>query len=103
MKIKFLFSIFLFGFFLFSLSSVFADEYTSTSFRVVDPVVRPSGFATSTSFQLWSSLGEVGLGTSSITSFQLGAGFLLFPFASTPSVSTTAGDGQVACDYGIFP
>ncbi len=77
-----------------------ADEFTSNSFRVLDPVMTPSGFATSTSFQLWSNLSEVAVGTSTATSFSLGGGFLRYPFASTPSVSATGGAAQVALSWG---
>jgi len=85
--------------FLFSFTHVFADEFTSSSFRVLDPVMAPSGFSTSTGFQLWSTISEIAVGTSSITSFQLGGGFLRYPFASTPVVSATAGNAQVALSW----
>ncbi len=76
-----------------------AEEFTSTSFRVLDPVIAPSGFSTSTGFQLWGTLAEIAVGTSTASSFQLGGGFLRYPFASTPAVSTTAGDTQVALSW----
>lgn len=98
MENKYFFYFFL-SVFSFVSSPVFADEFTSSSYRVLDPVIQSAEFSTSAGFQLWSTLGEIGLGTSSITSFQLGAGFLHFPFASTPSVSTTAGDAQVALSW----
>ena len=64
-----------------------ANEFTSSSFRVLDPVMAPAGFSTSTGFQLWGTVAEIALGTSTASSFQLGAGFcgtrllqrLLFP------------------------
>lgn len=77
----------------------FAEEFTSSSYRVMDPVIAPASFATSTSFQLWSTLGEMSLGTSTAAAFNLGAGFLRYPFASTPAVSATAGDAQVALSW----
>lgn len=76
-----------------------AQEFTSSSFRVLDPVIVPAGFSTSTGFQLWSTITEIALGTSTAASFQLGGGFLRYPFASTPTVSATAGDAQVALSW----
>lgn len=85
----------------FSASNVFATDYTSASFKVMDPVIAPAGFSSSGDFQLWSDIGEVGVGTSSAASFQLGGGFLRFPFASTPAVSATAGDTNVALTWTV--
>lgn len=76
-----------------------ADEFTSSSFRVLDPVLAPAGYSTSTGFQLWSTITEIALGTSSASSFSLGSDFLRFPFASTPAVSATAGNAQVALSW----
>ena len=76
-----------------------ADEYTASSFRVIDPVLAPAGFSSSTSFQLFGSLGEPGLGTSTASGFGLQGAFLYFPIVSTPVVSATAGDGLVALSW----
>ena len=76
-----------------------ADEYTSSSFRVLDPVLAPAQFSTSTDFQLFGSLGELGLGTSTAASFGLQSAFLFFPVVATPVVSATAGDGSVALSW----
>ncbi|MEQ1561504.1 MAG: hypothetical protein ABL899_02145, partial [Nitrospira sp.] len=94
---RFLFCLFFLLFFI--STNVFADEFSSSGFKVLDPVVQPAGYSTSAGFQLWSTLGEIGLGTSSASSFQLGSGFLRFPFASTPSVSVSAGDSQVTLTW----
>ncbi|MDO8604004.1 MAG: dockerin type I repeat-containing protein [bacterium] len=96
------YAIFLALFFSVSITSTqiaLAEEFTSSSFRILDPVIAPAEFSTSTSFQLWSTLGEMALGTSTGAAFNLGAGFLRFPFASTPAVSATAGDAQVALSW----
>lgn len=82
-------------------SFVNADEFTSSSYRVLDPVLAPAGYAASSGFQLWSTLTEVAVGTSSASSFQLGGGFLRFPFASTPSVSVTPGDSQIVLSWTV--
>ena len=80
-------------FFLLNLSKAFADEFSSSNYKVLDPVIAPSGYSTSAGFQLWSTLSEVAVGTSTSSSFGVNSGFLFFPFASSPSVSVTAGDG----------
>ena len=84
-------------FFVFNFSN--ADEYDSSSFRIMDPVIVPSGFATSSGFQLWSTISEIAQGLSSSTSFMVGGGFLNLPFVSTPVVISTAGDGQVSLSW----
>lgn len=65
-----------------------ADEFSSINFKVLDPVIKPgAGFATSSGFKLWSSLGQEGIGLSSGVTFGLKSGFLYFP---APSVVTTS-------------
>ena len=76
-----------------------ADEFTSSNYRVLDPVLAPAGYASSAGFQLWSSLSEIAVGTSSAVGFELGAGFLRFPFVSSPVVSATPGNNQVALSW----
>lgn len=76
-----------------------ADEFTSTNYRLLDPVLAPSGYGTSSSFQLWGSIGETAVGTSTSSGFSAIGGFLPFPFASTPAVSATAGATQVALSW----
>ena len=78
---------------------VYADEFTSSSFRVLDPMFFSAGFGTSTDYQLWSSVSQLGIGTSTATDFRAQGGFLFFPFVSTPVVSATAGNAQVALSW----
>lgn len=78
---------------------VSADEFTSSSFRVLDPVIYPAGYGTSSDYQLWSSLAQLGIGTSTATGFSVHGGFLPFPTVSTPVVTATAGNGQVALSW----
>jgi hypothetical protein len=84
---------------LFVWSMVYADEYTSSSYRVLDPAMNPGGFATSSNYQLWSSVSEVAVGTSSSAAYQNGGGFLRFPYAERPVVVPTAGDGSVSLSW----
>jgi hypothetical protein len=76
-----------------------ADEFTSSSFRVLDPVIYPAGYGTSSDYQLWSSVSQLGIGTSTATSFTVHGGFLPFPSVTTPVISATAGNAQVALSW----
>jgi len=75
--------------------SVGAQVFQSTDFRVVDPVLNPGSFSTSDDYRLFGSITEIAIGTSTITDFGINAGFLFFPFVTTPAVSATPGDSKV--------
>ena len=94
---------FVFALVIFSAGGIFsvalADEFTSTNFTVTAPTISSGGYATSTSFTLHSILSPFAVGTSSITSFGLNPGFLFYPFVSTPVVTATAGDAEVALSW----
>ena len=78
----------------------FADVYTSTNYKILEPVqTSGGGYSSSASFGLQSSIGQIGIGTSSATNFGLNAGFLYFPYVSTPIISTTAGNAQVSLSW----
>jgi hypothetical protein len=56
-----------------------AQEFSSANFKVLGPVVQPSGgFASSPNFRLWSSVGETGIGLSNASSFGVKSGSLYF-------------------------
>lgn len=77
-----------------------AEVFSSSNFQVLDPVVNVgAGRSTSTSFRLLQSFGELSLGTSTAASFQLNPGFLTFPTTTIPSVTASAGDGQVSLSW----
>ncbi len=80
-------------------SFVLAQEFTSSSFRVLDPVVSSSGYATSSGFQLWGNVGQISLGTSTASSFYLNSGFLTFPHVTTPVVSASGGTNQISLSW----
>ncbi len=94
------FLIFIFcAFVLFSIGAR-ADEYTSTNFRVLDPVMTSGGsFSSSTDFQLFGAISRLAIGTSTITSFGINTGLFYYPYASSPVVSATAGNGQAALTW----
>ena len=80
-------------------ATVSATEFNSSGFSVVDPVIFSSTFSTTSSYQLWGTIGQVGVGTSTATSFTLNSGFLFYPLVTTPVVSATAGNEQVALSW----
>ena len=80
-------------------AAVYADQSTSTNYRVLDSVMNSSGYGSSANFTLSGSLSEIGSGTSTSASFGANASFLYFPLASTPSLSVTAGAGAVSLSW----
>ena len=79
-----------------------AQVYNSTNFKVLDPVqTSGGGLSSSPSFNLESSINQIGIGTSSAAGFKINAGFLYFPFVTTPIVSATPGDGSVALSWTV--
>lgn len=84
---------------LLSTHTLYAEEFTSSSYKVLDPALSPSGFATSSSFQLWSSLSEAAVGTSSSAAYQANTGFLAFPAVTLPVLSAIPGDSSAALSW----
>lgn len=80
-------------------SLAFAQEFTSTSFKILDPVIYSGGYSTSDSYRLTGVITQIGTGTSTSSSFGVNGGFLYFPFVTTPTVTATAGDAQVALSW----
>lgn len=77
-----------------------ATDFTSTSFILRDPVITVGGErSTSTSFQYLSSLGQTVAGEITGTSFTSLSGFLYFPEATSPVLSATPGNQQVALSW----
>ena len=70
-----------------------AEIVTSTNFTVKGSFLKQgSGFATSSSFRLWSAIGEEAIGLSTTTRFNIKAGFLYVP--GSISVATTTEEAQ---------
>ena len=96
------FLIFLFSIFYFIDSNVaFATDFSSTNFKVRDPILQIGGGGqmSSTNFRLIGSVAQIAIGTSTTSNFKVLGGFLYFPFASSPVVSATAGNGQVSLSW----
>lgn len=79
-----------------------AEEFTSPSFRVIDPVLYPAGYATSSGYSLTSTIAQIAIGTSTAgsgTAREGRSGFEYFPFVNTPSLAASAGDAQVGLTW----
>src|SRR3989344_7582325 len=86
--------------FSYALPFALAEEITSDNFKITTPTLAPGMYSTSTSYSLISTLGQFAAGLSESTTLYIDrAGFAAFPFATTPAVSATAGDAQVALSW----
>ncbi len=72
-----------------------ATDYTSTNFKVKDPVIAPGGgFGTSTNFRLNDTQGQIGISKSTSTNFGVLAGYQYYPSAiSTLNVTAVLLNG----------
>lgn len=96
---KYVFTIFLFLLFLLLTNPAFSDEYNSSNFKVLDPVMDAGGFGSSASFNLIGVISQISSGESTASSFGDNAGFVYYPQISLAVASATAGDGQVALSW----
>ncbi len=98
---KFVYFLLIFWTLFFGVRPTYSEEFTSTNYKVLEPVMTSGGsFSSSTSFQLFGAISQIAIGTSTATGFfSLSSGFLYFPFASSPVVSATAGSGQVSLSW----
>ena len=76
-----------------------AQNFSSDNFTVSNPVIATGGYSTSSSFTLQSIVGGFALGTSTSSTYGINSGFLFYPFVTTPVVSATAGDAEVALSW----
>lgn len=82
------------------LPKVKAQDYTSASFILRDPVISiESGVATSTSFQYFSSSGQTVTGASTSSAFIYHSSFLFFPVATSPVLTAATGNNQVSLNW----
>lgn len=70
-------------------SVVYATEFTSTNFQVLDPVMFHGGYSSSQSYQLQGSVAQMSIGTSTSSNFEVRAGFLYFPGPTASSPEPT--------------
>jgi len=84
----------------FTAATAGATDFSSAAFTVKDPVLFSASYGTSTGYRLISTIGQIAIGTSTANSAtSTSAGFLYFPFASTPVVSATPGSAEVALSW----
>ena len=76
-----------------------ATDYSSASYKVIDPVLFPAGYATSTSYSLTSTVAQISTGTSTSVLWRDQSGFEYFPFANAPVLSASPGDAQVSLSW----
>ncbi len=77
-----------------------ATDYSSSGFTVRDPVISiTGGRATSTDFELYSSVGQTAIGEESSAGFTVRSGFLYYHVITSPTLSASAGDGQVSLTW----
>jgi hypothetical protein len=97
---KYIFAIFLaLSTWLFFVDFVFATDYSSASYKVMDPVLMPAGYATSSSYSLTSTVAQISIGTSTSALWKDQSGFEYFPFVNIPVLSGLAGDTQVSLSW----
>jgi hypothetical protein len=95
----FLFLTLFFCAWLFGAEVALSDEYTSSGYRVLDPVMNAGSYGSSAHFTLFGVIGEVSPGTSTSPTFGDNAGFLYYPSVSSPAVSATPGNGQISLSW----
>lgn len=77
----------------------YAQEFIGSSYRVLDPVLFSGTLSTSTDYRLRGVVSQIAVGTSTASDYRLSTGYLYFPFVSIPTVTATAGDGQVSLSW----
>ncbi|MDO8584561.1 MAG: hypothetical protein Q7R85_00375 [bacterium] len=78
----------------------FAQEFTSSNFRISAPVIAvPGGYGASSNFQLYGALQQPAIGESTITNFDVKGGFLYYPYVNAPVATAAAGDAQVTVTW----
>ena len=79
---------------------VLAVDFSSDNFILRDPTISSGGGESSSdNFQLFSTIGQTVSSQNTSDAFTQNAGFLFFPFASAPTLSAVAGNGQVSLSW----
>lgn len=77
-----------------------AEEISSQNYKVLTPTITSGGgYASSSSYTLLGVISEFAHDTASSVSFGSNPGLVAYATVSTPTVSATAGDGQVALSW----
>lgn len=96
-----IFSALIFSLFLYSVVCNFTlADFTSTNFQLENPInIIEGGQSSSSSFKYFSSTGQLTNGQSTSSSFAQNAGFLYFPTATSPALSATPGNAEIALTW----
>lgn len=78
---------------------LYADEFSSSGYKVLDPVINSAEYSSSNTFKLWGNVSQIGNGLGSSSSFSNNAGFLTYPFASVPVVFASPSNSQVSLSW----
>lgn len=92
-------TIFLSTSFAISGSAVFAQDYTSDTYKILTPTITAGGYSTSSSYGLQQVVTQFSRSTTTATSFGINTDFLSYPQVSTPTISASAGNAQVALSW----
>lgn len=83
-------------------AQVSATDYSSTNFKVKDPVIDSGQVSSSsTSFGVGQSVSQIAPGKSSSATFQLWSGYQYFFKAKANVLTAIAGDAQVALSWSV--
>ena len=93
-KILFSFSVLLFV--IFFGTRVHSQEFSSSNYKVLDPVINSGSHGSSTSFRIFGVLSQIGPGTSTSATYGNNAEFLYFPTVNVPILFASPGDAQVS-------
>lgn len=83
----------------FCVGYAYSEEYSSSQYTVLDPVMNAGGYGSSTNFSLLGVISQISNGPGSSANFGDNAGFLYYPSVSSPAVSATPGSSQVSLSW----
>lgn len=94
------FTLFITNAFLVAPYVVHAEDVSSQNYKILTPsVTSGGGYASSSSYSLFGVISEFAHDTSTSLMFELNPGFTAYAMVSTPTLSATAGSGQVSLSW----
>lgn len=80
-------------------SFLYAGFCLAAGYQLLDSSFAPGGYATSPHFQLSGAISQITIGQSLSSNYKVNAGLLYFPTITTPTITATPGDAQVALTW----
>ncbi|GEM_PF-2048561 len=77
-----------------------AQEFTSTDFKILNPVILPGGYSTSASYRLNGVISQISTGISTSGSFEVKSGFLYYPGPAVAAAGPAAAVATVSGNVG---